>query len=140
MADSKHVDFISVMMVFVSLILVVMGIGGFISTKGSDFTGPVFKAFGEDWIIYILSGVLTLAGIGLLDRMTIKKLPGFVGLISMLVALLFWVLMIMLKDFVPGFSGMDFGDILNWIQNFAIDFMILLVLVQNMARMGVKAK
>lgn len=137
---SKGFDFGAVTKVLVALLLLFMGISGFISTRGTDYTKPVFDIFDEDAITYILCGILSLSGVGMLLPMFMKGLPSSIEGACKIVALVFWVVVIVFKDIIPLFDGLDAEDFIEWIQVFAVDFILLMAVVQVSGKGGSSAK
>lgn len=129
MADSKKVsfDFALITKVLVGLMLVFMGIAGFINTRGTSFTRPLFNFLDEDAFIYIVSGVIALAGLGIIIAQFLPGLPPYIGTISGIVAVVFWILVIIFRDI----AQLDDKDFVDFIQDLAIDLIILIAIAQS---------
>ena len=129
MADSKKVtfDFALITKVLVGCMLLFMGIAGFISTRGTSFTRPLFKFLDEDAFIYIASGLVSLAGLGILVSQFLPGLPSYIGSVSGVIAMVFWIAVIIFKD-ITGIGDMEFID---FIQSIAVDLIILIAVAQS---------
>lgn len=116
--------------IVVGLLLFCMGVTGFVSTKGTDFTEALFDALDQDWLIYITTGLVTLAGLGIVFTSILKGFPSYVGLISTIIAIVFWVAIIVFRDFVE-MNVKDAETAISWIQQLAVDFIILVAILQS---------
>ncbi|MBO4393502.1 MAG: hypothetical protein J5800_04080 [Spirochaetales bacterium] len=129
MANSKSAsfDFGVITKRLVGILLAFMGIAGFISTRGTDFTRPLFKFLSEDAFIYIVSAVVALAGVGIFVDGLIKGMPAQVGAISGIVAVVFWALVILFKDITT------LGDVemVDFVQSIIVDLLIFFAILQS---------
>ena len=129
MADSKKItfDFTVITKVLVACMLVFMGIAGFISTRGTSFTHPLFSFLNEDAFIYIVSGLVAVAGLGILMAQFLPGLPSYIGTVSGIIALIFWIAVVFFKDIA------EIGDaeFIDFIQSIAIDLIILIAVAQS---------
>ena len=67
MAEKKvSFDFALITKVLVGLMLVFMGIAGFINTRGTSFTYDLFDFLDQDAFIYIVAALITLSGLGII--------------------------------------------------------------------------
>ena len=128
MADSKKVsfDFAVITKVLVGLLLVFMGIAGFIDTRGTSFTRPLYNFLDEDAFIYIVAAVTALAGLGIIIAQFLPGLPTYIGTISGIVAVVLWILIIIFRDI----TKLDDKDFVDFIQDLAIDLIILIAIAQ----------
>ena len=129
MADSKKatIDFAVITKVLVGLMLIFMGISGLVNTRGTDFTRPLFNFLDEEAFIYIVSVLVAVAGLGLIAAQFIPGLPKMVGVVSGIVALVFWILVIIFRDI----TKLDDLEFIDFVQNIAIDLIILIAVVQS---------
>ncbi len=129
MADSKKatIDFATVTKILVGLMLVFMGIAGLVNTRGTEFTRPLFRFLDEDAFIIIVSILVALSGIGLLADQFIPGMPKMVGRISGIVAVVFWVLIIIFRDI----TQLDDIEFIEFVQNISVDLIILIEVVQS---------
>ena len=129
MADSKKatINFAVVTKVLVGLMLIFMGIAGLVNTRGTEFTRPLFNFLDEDAFIYIVSILVAVSGLGLIAAQFIPGMPSMVGTISGIVALVFWILVIIFRDI----TKLDDVEFIEFVQNIAIDLIILIAVVQS---------
>lgn len=129
MANNKSTqfDFGVVTKRLVGILLVFMGIAGFISTRGTDFTRPLFKFLGEDAFIYIVSGIVALAGVGIFMDKLISGMPEKIGVISGIIAVVFWALVIVFKDI----AKLSDYEMVDFVQSFIIDLLIFFAILQS---------
>jgi len=129
MADSKKatIDFAVVTKILVGLMLIFMGISGMVDTRGTEFTRPLFNFLDEEAFIIIVSILVALSGLGLLAAQFIPGMPKMVGTISGIVALIFWVLIIIFRDI----TKLDDIEFIEFVQNIAVDLIILIAVVQS---------
>ncbi len=129
MANSKSAsfDFGVITKRLVGILLAFMGIAGFISTRGTGFTRPLFKFLGEDAFIYIVSAIVALAGVGIFIDGLVKGMPAQVGTISGIVAVVFWALVILFKDITT------LGDVemVDFVQSIIVDVLIFFAILQS---------
>ena len=129
MANSKSAsfDFGFFTKICVGILLAFMGIAGFISTRGTDFTRPLFRFLSEDAFIYIVSAVVALAGVGILLEDLVKGMPPVVGKVSGIVAVVFWALVILFKDITT------LGDVemVDFVQSLIVDLLIFFAILQS---------
>lgn len=131
MGDAKmSFDVKVVTKVFVGLLLFCMGVTGFVSTKGTEFTEALFNALDQDWLIYIATGLVTLAGLGIVMTSFLKGFPSYVGLVSSIIAVVFWIAIIVFRDFVE-MNVKDAESCIAWIQRLAVDFIIFVAILQS---------
>ncbi len=128
MADSKKatIDFALITKVLVGLMIMFMGIAGFIDTRGTTFTRPLFDFLDEDAFIYIVSALIAIAGLGIVVAQFVKGMPPVVGTVSGIVALVFWVLVIIFRDI----TKLDDVEFVEFVQNLAVDLIILIAVLQ----------
>ncbi|MDD2233069.1 MAG: hypothetical protein PHO44_06770 [Sphaerochaetaceae bacterium] len=126
MAKSASSGFNSavILKILVIILFIGMGICGYVSGSDVAFAGAIYSEIGEEWLTYTISTILLIAGLGLLAPMFVKGMPAVIEKVSMIGILIFWVAVIIFKEFVPGFSGMDFEGFLNWIMNLSVDLII----------------
>ena len=129
MADSKKVsfDFALITKVLVGLMLVFMGIAGLIDTRGTSFTRPLYNFLDEDAFIYIVAAVIALAGLGIIIAQFLPGLRSYIGTVSGIVAVVFWILVIIFRDI----AQLDDKDFVDFIQDLAIDLIILIAIAQS---------
>jgi hypothetical protein len=113
--------------VLVALLLIFIGISGFISTRGTDFTRGLFRFLSEDAFIYIVSAIVAIAGLGLLAANFISGMPAQVGSVSGIIAIAFWVMVIVFKDITT------LGDVemVDFVQSIAVDAIILIAILES---------
>ena len=129
MANNKNTqfDFGVITKRLVGILLAFMGIAGFISTRGTDFTRPLFKFLGEDAFIYIVSGIVALAGVGIFFDKLIAGMPAKIGVISGIIAVVFWALVIVFKDI----ARLSDYEMVDFVQSFIIDLLIFFAILQS---------
>lgn len=129
MANSKSVSFnvSSITKLLVALLLIFMGISGFISTRGTAFTAELFDFLDEDAFIYIVSALVAIAGLGLICANTISGMPAQIGTVSGIVAIVFWILVIVFKD-ITTLGDVEFVD---FVQSVAVDAIILIAILES---------
>ena len=128
MAEKKaSFSFASVTSCIVGILLLFMGIAGFINTRGTGFTYGLFHFLKEDAFIYIVSGIVAVAGLVLACEQFVKGLPAQVGTISGIVAVVFWVLVIVFKD-ITTLGDVEFVD---FVQNIIVDLLIFFAILQS---------
>ena len=129
MADSKKatINFAVVTKVLVGLMLIFMGIAGLVNTRGTEFTRPLFNFLDEDAFIYIVSILVAVSGLRLIAAQFIPGMPSMVGTISGIVALVFWILVIIFRDI----TKLDDVEFIEFVQNIAIDLIILIAVAQS---------
>ena len=128
MAESKaSFNFASVTKFIVGILLLFMGLAGFINTRGTGFTHGLFKFLDEDAFIYIVSGVVAVAGLVLACEPFIKGFPAQIGTVSGIVAVVFWVLVIVFKD-ITTLGDVEFVD---FVQNVIVDLLIFFAILQS---------
>ena len=125
--NNTQFDFSVITKRLVGILLTFMGIAGFISTRGTEFTRPLFKFLSEDAFIYIVSGVVALAGVGIFCDQLIKGMPDQVGKISGIVAVVFWALVIVFKDI----ARLSDYEMVDFVQSFIIDLLIFFAILQS---------
>ncbi len=128
MADSKKatIDFAVITKILVGLMILFMGIAGLIDTRGTTFTRPLFNFLDEEAFIYIVSALIAIAGLGIVVAQFVKGMPPVVGTVSGIVALVFWVLVIIFRDI----TKLDDVEFVEFVQNLAVDLIILIAVLQ----------
>ncbi len=129
MADSKKatIDFAVITKILVGLMLIFMGIAGLVDTRGTEFTRPLFNFLDEEAFIYIVAVLVAVAGLGLIAAQFISGMPKMVGVVSGIVALVFWILVIIFRDI----TKLDDLEFIDFVQNIAIDLIILIAVIQS---------
>ena len=117
MANNKNTqfDFGVITKRLVGILLVFMGIAGFI------------KFLGEDAFIYIVSGIVALAGVGIFFDKLIAGMPAKIGVISGIIAVVFWALVIVFKDI----ARLSDYEMVDFVQSFIIDLLIFFAILQS---------
>ena len=127
MAEKKvSFDFALITKVLVGLMLVFMGISGFISTRGTSFTYDLFDFLDQDAFIYIVAALIALSGLGIILSQFLPGLPSYIGTTSGIVAFVFWILVIIFRDI----TKLDDKDFVDFIQDLAVDLIILISIAQ----------
>ena len=124
---STQFDFAVFTKILVGILLVFMGIAGFISTRGTLFTRPFFKFLGEDAFIYIVSAIVALAGVGILADQFVSGLPAKVGVVSGIVAVVFWAFIILFKDI----TSIGDYELVDFVQSIIVDLLIFFAILQS---------
>ena len=134
MANKKvSFDFAVITKVAVAVLLVCLGITGFISYRNPGaFTDNLYgKLLGNnEALIYIVSTVVLLAGAGIIVSHFVIGMPPVIGSVCGIAAVVFWVLVIIYKDFYK----LDIGDgekFIAFLQSFAVDITILIAVLQS---------
>ena len=127
MAEKKvSFDFALITKILVGLMLVFMGIAGFINTRGTSFTYGLYDFLDQDAFIYIVAALIALSGLGIILSQFLPGLPSYIGTTSGIVAFVFWILVIIFRDI----TKLDDKDFVDFIQDLAIDLIILISIAQ----------
>ena len=120
-------DFAVFTKILVGILLTFMGIAGFISTRGTEFTRPFFRFLGEDAFIYIVSAIVALSGVGIAADQIIKGMPARVGVISGIIAVVFWAFIILFKDI----TRIGDYELVDFVQSIIDDILIFFAILQS---------
>ena len=126
MAEKKTFDFAVVTTILVGLLLIFAGISGFDSKLGDDLVRPLVKFLDEEAFIYIVFGLAAVAGIGIITCQFVSGMPPVIKTVSGIIAIVFWGLIIFLRD-IAQFDDMAFMLV---IRNLALDLLVLAAILQ----------
>jgi len=126
MAEKKSFDFAVVTTILVGLLLIFAGISGFDSKLGDDLVRPLVKFLDEEAFIYIVFGLAAVAGIGIITCQFVSGMPPVIKTVSGIIAIVFWGLIIFLRD-IAQFDDMAFMLV---IRNLALDLLVLAAILQ----------
>lgn len=128
MADKKvSFDFGVITTVLVGLLLVFVGISGFDSKLGDDLVRPLVKFLDEEAFIYIVFGLATIAGVGIITCQFVPGMPPVVKTVCGIVAIVFWALIIFLRD-IAQFDDRAFMLV---IRDLSLDLIVLAAILQS---------
>ena len=125
-------DFSLISKIIVGVLLICLGITGFISyNHPGDFTDNLYGTLlgNNEALIYIVSTVILLAGAGIIVAHFVSGMPPVVGSVCGIVAVVFWILVIIYKDFYKLNLG-DGEKFIAFLQSFAVDITILIAILQ----------
>ena len=126
-------DFAVITKIIVGVLLICLGITGFISYKNpGEFTSNFYNQLlgSNEALIYIVSTVVLLAGAGIIVAHFVSGMPPVIGKVCGIVAVVFWVLVIIYKDFYKLNIG-DGEKIIGFLQSLAVDVTILIAVLQS---------
>ena len=126
MAEKKSFDFAVVTTILVGLLLIFAGISGFDSKLGDDLVRPLVKFLDEEAFVYIVFGLAAVAGIGIITCQFVSGMPPVIKTVSGIIAIVFWGLIIFLRD-IAQFDDMAFMLV---IRNLALDLLVLAAILQ----------
>ena len=126
MAEKKSFDFTVITTILVGLLLIFAGISGFDSKLGDDLVRPLVKFLDEEAFIYIVFGLAAVAGIGIITCQFVSGMPPVIKTVSGIIAIVFWGLIIFLRD-IAQFDDMAFMLV---IRNLALDLLVLAAILQ----------
>ena len=126
MAEKNSFDFAVVTTILVGLLLIFAGISGFDSKLGDDLVRPLVKFLDEEAFIYIVFGLAAVAGIGIITCQFVSGMPPVIKTVSGIIAIVFWGLIIFLRD-IAQFDDMAFMLV---IRNLALDLLVLAAILQ----------
>ncbi|MBR6084200.1 MAG: hypothetical protein IKP61_01095 [Spirochaetales bacterium] len=130
MADKKvSFDFSVITTVLVGILLVFVGISGFDSRVGDDLIRPLTQELlsKNEALIYIVCGLAAVSGLGILVCKFVSGMPPVVDKVCGIVAVAFWVLIIIARDVLP----IDKKTFLLVIRDFSLDLLILAAILQS---------
>jgi hypothetical protein len=126
MAEKKSFDFTVITTILVGLLLIFAGISGFDSKLGDDLVRPLVRFLDEEAFVYIVFGLAAVAGIGIITCQFVSGMPPVIKTVSGIIAIVFWGLIIFLRD-IAQFDDMAFMLV---IRNLALDLLVLAAILQ----------
>ena len=127
MADKKvSFDFSVIATVLVGILLIFAGISGFDSKLGDDLVRPLVKFLSEEALVYIVFGLVAIAGVGIIVCQFVSGMPAVVKTVCGIVAIVFWGLIIFLRDI----AQFDDRAFILVIRDLALDLIVLSVILQ----------
>lgn len=129
-SSSNGLNTAIILKVLVIILFIGMGICGYVAGDDVAFAGSIYQEIGEEWLTYTLTTIVLISGLGLMVPMFVKGMPGIIEKISMILILIFWLAVMIFREFVPGFSGMNFEGFLNWLMNLSVDMIIFFAIIQ----------
>ena len=130
---SVSFDFAVITKIIVGVLLICLGITGFISYKHpGEFTNNLYNQLlgSNEALIYIISTVVLLAGAGIIVAHFVSGMPPVIGKVCGIVAVVFWVLVIIYNDFYQ-LKIDKLEEIIDFLQSFAVDVTILIAVLQS---------
>ncbi len=115
-----------VLRLVISLLYISIGLQGLISRGGNSGIGSLYRAFGNDVLIYLVAVIVLLGGIVMLIPLFTKKLSSMFVKAGTIAVLVIWIAVIFFADIAPGFRGFRAIDWISWIESVMFHLIVLI--------------